>query len=340
MMWLAALALLAANAFFVGAEFAIMSVRRSQVEPRAEAGSAAARLVVYALEHMPSMLATLQLGVTVASTSLGAVAESALAHALTGPFHALGLPTPSAHAVAIVISLVAVVYLHVVLGEMVPKNLSLATPERAALAMTPVLVVLAWALTPVTAALRGVAWLALKALRVTPKAEVASAFTAVELSAIVHHSTEVGVLPDADGLISGSLEFSTKQASDVMVALEDLVTVDEGVTPGELEARVAKTGFSRFPVRQAGGALAGYLHIQDVLDLTGADRRSDPVPSGRIRPLVSAEASDEVEDILATMQLTGSHLVAVQGGVVFMEDVLEELVGEVKDIMQRDAWER
>ncbi|MDR1633565.1 MAG: CNNM domain-containing protein [Bifidobacteriaceae bacterium] len=340
MMWLAALGLLAANAFFVGAEFAIMSVRRSQIEPRAEAGSLAARLVIHALEHMPSMLATLQLGVTVASTSLGAVAESALAHALTRPVHALGLPTPTAHAIAAVIALVAVVYLHVVLGEMVPKNLSLAAPERAALVMTPVLVALAWILTPVTAALRGIAWLALKALRVTPKAEVASAFTAVELAAIVHHSTELGVLPDADGLISGSLEFSTKRASDVMVASGDLVTVDESVTPGELESRVAKTGFSRFPVRQADGALAGYLHIQDVLDLTGPERRSEPVPSGRIRPIVSAEALDEIEDILATMQLTGSHLVAVPGGVVFMEDVLEELVGEVKDIMQRDAWER
>ncbi|MDR0626860.1 MAG: CBS domain-containing protein, partial [Bifidobacteriaceae bacterium] len=192
---------------------------------------------------------------------------------------------------------------------------------------------LAWLLTPVTAALRGIAWLALRALRVTPKAEVASAFTAVELAAIVHHSTEAGVLPDADGLISGSLEFSTKQAADVMVANADLVTVGEGVTPGELERRVAKTGFSRFPVRGADGAPAGYLHIHDVLDLVGADRRDQPVPSGRIRPLVRAEASDEIEDVLATMQLTGSHLVAVDGGVVFMEDVLEELVGEVKDIM-------
>ncbi|MDR1186795.1 MAG: hemolysin family protein [Bifidobacteriaceae bacterium] len=340
MMWLAALGLLVANAFFVGAEFAIMSVRRSQVEPRAQTGSLAARLVVYALEHMPSMLATLQLGVTVASTSLGAVAESALAHALTGPIHSLGLPAGTDHAVAVVVSLLAVVYLHVVLGEMVPKNLSLAAPERAALVMTPILVVLAWVLTPITAALRGVAWVGLRALRVTPKAEVASAFTAVELAAIVHHSTEAGVLPDADGLISGSLEFSTKQARDVMVALDDLVTVGESVTPGELESRVRKTGFSRFPVRRADGTLAGYLHIQDVLDLTGSERRGAPVPSGRIRPLVRAEATDEVEDVLATMQLTGSHLVAVPGGVVFMEDVLEELVGEVKDIMQREAWER
>jgi CBS domain containing-hemolysin-like protein len=339
-MWLAALGLLVANAFFVGAEFAIMSVRRSQIEPRAEAGSLAARMVIHALEHMPSMLATLQLGVTVASTSLGAVAESALAQALTGPVHALGLPGASAHAVAAAVALVAVVYLHVVLGEMVPKNLALAAPDRAALAMTPVLVVLAWVATPVTVALRAASHVALKALRVKPKAEVASAFTAVELAAIVHHSTQVGVLPDDEGLVSGSLEFSTKQARDVMVPLGDLVTVDETVTPGELENRVAKTGFSRFPVRQADGSLAGYLHVQDVLDLTGADRRSAPVPPGRIRPLVRAEAGDEVEDVLATMQLTGSHLVAVPGGVVFMEDVLEELVGEVKDIMQRESWER
>ncbi|MDR2252923.1 MAG: hemolysin family protein [Bifidobacteriaceae bacterium] len=334
-MWLVAAALLVANAFFVGAEFAIMSVRRSQVEPRAAAGSRPARLVVYALEHMPSMLATLQLGVTVASTSLGAVAESALAHALTAPIQAVGLGQATAHGIAAAFALVAVVYLHVVLGEMVPKNLALAAPERAALILTPILVVLAWLLAPLVAGLRGIAYLALKALRVTPKAEVASAFTAVELAAIVHHSTEVGVLPDADGLISGSLEFSTKTAGDVMVADADLVTVPPDVTPGELEARVAKTGFSRFPIRDEAGALTGYLHIQDVLDLTGEERRGSPVPPGRVRPMVRAEARDEVEDVLATMQLTRSHLVLVPGGVVFMEDVLEELVGEIKDAMQR-----
>jgi CBS domain containing-hemolysin-like protein len=259
---------------------------------------------------------------------------------LTAPFHALGLSTGVAHGVAGATALVIVIYLHVVLGEMVPKNLALVAPERAALLLGPVLVVLAWLFAPVTAALRGVAWLVLKALRVTPKTEVPAAFTAVELAAIVHHSTRAGVLPDAEGLISGSLEFSTKTASDVMVAAADLVTVGPEVSPAELEAQVAKTGFSRFPVRGASGGLTGYLHIQDVLDLTGLSDRSRPVPVGRLRPLVQAEAGDEIEDILATMQLTRSHLVAVPGGVVFMEDVLEELVGEVKDIMQREAWER
>jgi CBS domain containing-hemolysin-like protein len=160
------------------------------------------------------------------------------------------------------------------------------------------------------------------------------------LAAIVHHSTELWVLPDADGLISGSLEFSTKTAGDVMIPDADLVTVGAGVTPGELEACVAQTGFSRFPIRQPSGELTGYLHIQDVLDLTGQDRRALPVPAGRVRPIIAAEAGDEIEDILATMQLTRSHLVAVPGGVVFMEDVLEELVGEVKDAMQRAAAPR
>ncbi|MDR1798619.1 MAG: CNNM domain-containing protein, partial [Bifidobacteriaceae bacterium] len=108
MAFVIALALLAANAFFVGTEFAIMSVRRSQIEPRVEAGSRPAKLVLYALEHMPSMLATLQLGVTVASTSLGAVAESALAHALTPPMESLGLGGKSAHGVAALLALLLV----------------------------------------------------------------------------------------------------------------------------------------------------------------------------------------------------------------------------------------
>jgi CBS domain containing-hemolysin-like protein len=332
--WLA-LALLAANAYFVAAEFALMSVRRSQMEPLAEQGSRPAKLVVYALEHMPAMLACLQLGVTVASTGLGAVAEGAIAGWLTGPLGAVGLGHAAAHAVAAAIALVLVVFLHVVLGEMVPKNLALAAPERSALLLGPVLVVLAWVLTPITATLRAVANLVLKAFRVGPVKELPSSFTAGEVAAIVHHSTAKGVLPDDEGLISGSLEFSTKQAADVMVGLAELVTVPGGVTPAGLDAAVAQTGFSRFPVTGDGpDGLAGYLHIMDVLDLVGP-ARDRPIPAQRIRPLVRAESQDEVEDVLATMQLTRSHLVQVPGGVVFMEDLLEELVGEIRDSGQR-----
>ena len=126
------LALLAANAFFVGAEFAVVSARRSAIEPLAAAGSARARTVLWAMEHVSLMLACAQLGITVASVSLGVVAEPALAHLLEGPLDAVGLPAAAVHPVAVAIALAVVVFLHVVLGEMVPKNLAVAGPDRAA----------------------------------------------------------------------------------------------------------------------------------------------------------------------------------------------------------------
>ncbi|NCD20548.1 MAG: DUF21 domain-containing protein, partial [Actinobacteria bacterium] len=156
--------LLAGNAFFVGAEFAVMSVRRSQVEPLAAAGDRRARTVLYALEHVSEMLATAQLGITVCSTSLGALAEPAIAHLLHDPFEAVGLPTEASHAVAFVIALLVVVYLHVVAGEMIPKNLAISAPERAALAFGPPLVLISRLLKPVIWVLNELANLILRAV--------------------------------------------------------------------------------------------------------------------------------------------------------------------------------
>ncbi|MCL1897246.1 MAG: CNNM domain-containing protein [Micrococcales bacterium] len=335
MIWLA-LGLLALNAFFVGAEFGLMSVRRSQIEPLAAAGSRAGRLVLYALEHMPSMLACLQLGVTVASTGLGAVAEAAVARHLVGPFAHWGLGVAAAHGVAGAVALVLVVYLHVVLGEMVPKNLALTSPQRTVLALGPVLVVLAWLLTPVTWALRWCAYGLLRLFRVTPRSEVTSAFTADQVAAIVEHSAAKGTLADNQGLIRETLEFSGITAAEVMVADAELVTVPPNVTPRQLELQVGRTGFSRFPVvPENGREPMGYLHVLDVLDLDRPGRRDQPVGASRFRALPQLEATDEVEDALAVMQLTRSHMVRVPGGVVFLEDLIEELVGEITDQSHR-----
>jgi CBS domain containing-hemolysin-like protein len=152
-----AVALLLANAFFVGAEFAIMAARRSQIEPLANAGSLRARSTLSAMEHVSTMLACAQLGVTVCSLGLGAVAEPALAHLLELPFAAARLPEGLVHPVAFAIALAVVVYLHVVVGEMVPKNLAIAGPDRAALLLAPPLVWLSRVLAPLIRVLNGLA---------------------------------------------------------------------------------------------------------------------------------------------------------------------------------------
>jgi len=325
-------ALLLANAFFVGAEFAIISARRSSIELRAEQGSRAARTVLWAMENVSLMLACAQLGITVSSVSLGVVAEPAIAHALEPVAHAAGLPSGVAHPVAVVFALMIVVGLHVIIGEMVPKNAAVASPDRAALVFGPPLVALARALKPIIAALNWCANVVVRALGVEPRDEVTSAFTAAEVQSIVERSSAEGTLHDAAGLFTGALEFSSHRARDVMVPIRSLTCADVGVTVDELERLATATGFSRFPVRD-GRTFVGYLHIKDTLYARPGERE-EPIHAWRIRDLPSVAASAEVEEVLALMRRSGAHIaLAVDGealGVVFLEDIIEELVGEVR----------
>jgi CBS domain containing-hemolysin-like protein len=337
---LVGVALLLANAFFVGAEFAVISARRSQIEPKAAAGSRAARTTLWAMEHVSLMLACAQLGITICSLGLGAVAEPALAHLIEPLFERFGVPEQLLHPVAFALALGVVVYLHVVIGEMVPKNLAIAGPDRAALVLAPPLVFLAKVLSPVIRLLNAIANAALRLVRVEPKNEVSSAFTAEEVSSIVAESRREGLLDDGHDLLTGALEFSDLVAADVMVPRHDAVTVPQGSTPGDVERMVARTGFSRFPVHDDAGALVGYLHLKDVL-YAEDDAHDEPIPEKRVRGLVSVGSGDEVEDALAAMQRSGAHMARVLDehgttvGVLFMEDVLEELVGEIRDVTRR-----
>jgi CBS domain containing-hemolysin-like protein len=353
-------ALLLGNAFFVGAEFAVISARRSQIEPLAASGARGARTALWAMENVSLMLAAAQLGITVCSLGLGAVAEPAVAQLLAGPFEAAHVPEALIHPVAFGIGLAIVVYLHVVVGEMIPKNLALAGPERSALLLAPPLVVCARATSVLIRALRAATNLLLRAIRVEPKEELASAFTAEEVYAIVTESRREGLLgPGSDDLLTGALELSQLTAADVMVPWDRLVTVPAGSTPEDVERLIAQTGYSRFPVVVAPRAPAvsdsgyaarviGYLHLKDLM-YADDEHYTVPVPMGRVRQLVSVAGGDDIEDVLAAMQRSGSHLARVVHpdptagdavltlGVVFLEDVLEELVGEVRDATQRSG---
>src|SRR3954466_14432338 len=180
-----AVLLLAGNAFFVGAEFAVISTRRSAIEPLAAAGDRRARTVLYAMEHVSLMLACAQLGITVCSTSLGVVAEPAIAHLIAGPLDAMGVSEDLTHPISFLVALAIVVYLHVVLGEMVPKNLAVAGPERAVLMFGPPLVWVARVVRPLITVLNWIANHTLRLFGVEPKDEVSSAFTAQEVHSIV-----------------------------------------------------------------------------------------------------------------------------------------------------------
>ena len=162
-----------------------------------------------------------------------------------------------------------------------------------------------------------------------------------EVQQIVTESHREGLVEaDKFGLVGAALEFSDKNAADVGVPVADLVTVPSDATPDDIERLVAKHGFSRYPTIDTAGELTGYLHLKDVLYADDTDR-GEPVPRKRLRRLATVLPEDEVEDVLTTMQRTGTHLARVVDGhgavigVVFLEDVIEELVGEVTDSTQR-----
>lgn len=328
--------LLAGNAFFVGAEFAVMSARRSQIEPKAEEGSAAARTTLWAMEHATLMLATSQLGITVCSLLILTVSEPAIDHLLQVPLGYTGLSPEVISVTAFIVALLLVTYLHVVLGEMVPKNLAFSLPDRAALLLAPPLVWVSQVVRPVIAALNGIANGIVRMCGVEPKDEASSTFTMAEVAGIVEQSRREGTLYDDGGTLERAFEFTDRTVADVAVPLDKMVLLPMGSTPREVQQAVVDFGHSRFGITDADGDPVGYLHMKDVMDFR-PDQYDDPVPAKRVRRLVAVPCSAEVEDALATMRRHGTHVArAVDDkgdtvGMLFLEDLIEVLVGEVED---------
>ncbi|MCQ9179829.1 hemolysin family protein [Streptomyces sp. IBSBF 2953] len=329
---LIALATLVVNAFFVGAEFALISVRRSQIEPYAEQGDRRAKSVLWGLQHVSALLAAAQLGITLCTLLLGVVAEPAIAHLLEPVFHAVGVPESAGHAVSFVIALVLATYLHMLLGEMVPKNVTLAEPVRSALLLGPPLVALARGLRPVIFAINAFANALLKLMRIETKDEVTATFSDAELAQIVRDAGEAGLLDDrAQERLHDALELGRRPVRDVVLPLERVVHARVGVTPEGLEALAAESGFSRFPVVDDGRRIVGYLHVKDALD---ASPRDTPFPVREMRPIARVREATPLDDVLTAMRGSRTHLAAVLGsdgrlaGLVTMEDVLRELFGQ------------
>lgn len=329
--------LLVVNAFFVGAEFAVISARRSQIEPKAEAGSKAAKTTLWAMEHATLMLATSQLGITVCSLVILNVSEPAIHHLLEIPLGLTSLSAETIGIVAFVVALLLVTFLHVVFGEMVPKNISFSVPTRAALLLAPPLVLVARVFKPVIWTLNGIANSILRLFKVEPKDEATSAYTLDEVANIVEQSTRDGVLTDTSGTLTAAFEFTAKTVADVEVPIDSMVLLPSTATPADIQRAVAAHGYSRYILTDDDGAPTGYLHLKDVMDLTTPAAFRDAVPAKRIRKLASAFSGSELEDALAVMRRTGAHVARVfdaQGtttGVLFLEDIIEELVGEVQD---------
>ncbi|MDO5500625.1 MAG: hemolysin family protein [Propionibacteriaceae bacterium] len=330
-----AVLLLIGNAFFVGAEFALVSVRRHAVEEAAEKGTPGARLTLRAVENVTVMMAGAQLGITMCSLGLGAIGEPAVAHLLEPLFEAANVPDALVHPISFVIAMAIVIYLHMTLGEMVPKNIAIAGPARSALLLGPPMYAIATILKPLLWLMNGLANIVLRIAKITPTREVASTITTEDVPSYLAESAEVGLLDENEHqLLSGALMMTSATVADVEVPVTKLISLGPEPTVREAEQAAVSHGFSRFPVRDDNGSWAGYLHLKDVLDLIDTHPEA-PIPRERIRELGEVRSDTPLPEALSQMQASGVHLALATGstgevtGVAMLEDVMETMIGAV-----------
>jgi CBS domain containing-hemolysin-like protein len=337
--------LLAANAFFVGSEFALISARRDRLEALAEQGKKSAVTVIRASEQLSLMLAGAQLGITICSILLGRVGEPAVAHLLEKPFDLIGIPDAVLHTVSFVVALLLVVILHVLLGEMVPKNIAIAGPESAAMLLIPPYLLYVRAVRPLIAFYNWCANITLRAVGVEAVDELDVTVSTVELSEMIAESRSVGLLdPEEHTRLTRALQIRNRKVSDVAVPLRDIRAVPvaspgAGPTVSAVEQALADTGYSRFPVAEADGTFVGYLHIKDVLAM--GDDPDAVIDLAIVRHLPRVTEILPLPDALSRLRRSNAHLALVtrpdgasDGPVVAMvalEDLVEDLVGTVRD---------
>ncbi|MDR7167243.1 CBS domain containing-hemolysin-like protein [Nocardia kruczakiae] len=341
--------LLGTNAFFVGAEFALISARRDRLETLAAQGKRGAGTVIRAAEHLSMMLAAAQLGITICSLLLGRIGEPAIAHLLERPFDLVGVPDQLLHPVGFALALGLVVILHMLMGEMIPKNIALAGPERVALLLVPIMLWWLRLARPLIGLYNLAANLTLRALRIEPKDELDATVSSVELAEMIGESRSEGLIDEEEHRrLTQALGTTDRIVADVMVPLAKTRCVPlrgDGTTLGDIESAVAETGFSRYPVRATDGSLVGYLHVKDVLDKVADDSAgpSTPIPRTDIRPLPTLSMGTTLYEALARLRRTSSHLgrvIDTRGntvGIVALEDLVEEFVGTVRDATHRVA---
>ena len=285
------------------------------------------------------MLAGAQLGITMASLGLGAVAEPALAHLIEEgiePF--VELPPTLLHTISFVVALTIVIFLHMVIGEMAPKNVAIADPEKTILWLALPFRGFTLVFRPVLWLLNAIANLTLRLMRVEPKDELHTVHTAPEIGRLIAESAESGLLKDFEHrLLTGAVDFGERDAAEVMVPRTEMIAVPLTVTPAEIERMVLEGGHSRFPIYAEDlDHVIGFFHSKDLLKIPN-DRRERRLPRRLIRPMLVVPESKKLHPLLFDMRRERKHFALVidehggTAGVVTLEDLLEELVGEISD---------
>jgi CBS domain containing-hemolysin-like protein len=333
--------LLAANGFFVSAEFALVASKRHRLEQAALGGSRAARSALAGSRELSLMLAGAQLGITAATLGLGALAEPALEHVLAPPLEAVGLPHGASTAIAFAVALAVVAFLHVVVGEMAPKSWAITHPESSAMLLALPFRGFTWLVRPLLAALQHSANALVRAVRVEPQdALAAAAHGPAELRILLERSQQEGLLdPDQHQLLSRMLSLARTSLAQVMVPLDRLAVVRAAEPAAAVEAACLASGRSRLGVLDEAGMVRGLVHVRDAVSVTTAGRTVSA--AALMSPTITLDASLNVAAAATRMRAARAQLalVATDGrvaGFVALEDLLEQIIGEFYDETDRE----
>lgn len=328
--------LLLANGFFVAAEFAYITARRNILETT---GSRSSMIAAGLNRDLSVSLAGAQLGITMASLLLGAVAEPAIAaifESALGTFFEISEAT--IHAISLALALVIVVFLHMVIGEMAPKNIAIASPESTATALALPFRAFIVVFRPLIWLLNGIANFILGVFGVKPADALEMGHSAQDLSMIISAGRKEGVIEDfAHDLLSGAIVFGDLDVEQAMIPRPDIVSADVASTAGEIVGVMQRSGHSRLPIH--GGDLddlLGYVHVKDLIGLDEGQRRQ-PIDRDVIRAAAVLPETSGLPRTLEEMRQRRTHLALVVdehgtiSGLITMEDIAEELVGDIRD---------
>lgn len=334
-----AVLLLALNAFFVAAEFALLAARRSRIEQLAADGNKRAVSALAGIRELTLMLAGAQLGITMCSLGLGAVAEPAIAHVIEGALgEFIDLSDTTLRIIGFTLGLSLVVFLHMVVGEMAPKSWAISDPEKSSLLLARPFRAFVRVFQPIIWLLNSLANIVVRLVGVEPQDERAMAHSPTDLILLLDESKGHGDIKAEDHqLLTRSLELSGLTAADAMTVRRDIVSMPGDATAAEVAAEAHRTGRTRIVIHENNlDHCLGFIHAKDLLRLENGSWDTTSARS-MVRPLMVTPEHHRLEDLLVEMRGERKHIsVAVDEhgtvvGLVTLEDVFEELIGDFDD---------
>nr|WP_207114181.1 MULTISPECIES: hemolysin family protein [unclassified Frigoribacterium] len=323
---------------FVASEFSLVNLDRSDLEARQSRGEKGLAPTIGALRITSTHLSSAQLGITLTTLLTGYTMEPAISRLLSPPLTAVGVPEGVVAVGAPIVSIVVATLLSMIIGELVPKNFALALPLKTAKLVIPFQVLFTTVFKPAVALLNNTANAVLRAMGIEPKEELSGARTAEELSSLVRRSATEGSLDrDTATLLARTLVFSDHTASDVMTPRPRLSTVARGDSAETVLELARRTGYSRFPVTDDGiDDVVGLVHVKQAVSVP-REKRADVPVSALLTDAVRVPETMTLDNLLGEVRGRGYQMAVVvdeyggTAGVVTLEDLIEELVGEVSD---------